>query len=41
MSCNTPKFFVAKALAITATPEACCPQKLMRKCSLQKFATKP
>lgn len=40
MSCNMLKLFVAKALAITETPEACSPQKLMRKRSLQKFAPK-
>lgn len=40
MSCNTLKLFVAKALAITETPEACSPRKLMRKRSLQEFTTK-
>lgn len=40
MSCNILKNFVAKVLAIAETPEACSPQKLMRKCSLQKFTAK-
>lgn len=40
MSCNILKVFAAKALAITETPEACSPQKLMRKHHLQKFTAK-